>query len=75
MRGSHWARSKACKGLFPLFYLQPSAGNRRKIVVVVIVSGAYTGFVEPRISVTAWMQERPHAHIRDAHYGVIVLSP
>ena len=57
------------------------------VVVVVVVSGAYTEFVEPRISVTAWMQERPHALIRKGHcwkidvsihgviVNVVVLSP
>ena len=33
------------------------------IVVLYVVSGAYTGFVEHRTSVTAWMQERPYAQV------------
>ena len=37
---------------------------------VVVVSGAYTGFIELRINVTAWKQERPHARIREGLDGL-----
>ena len=39
-----------------------------RTVVVVVISGAYTGFVEPGISVTAWMQAKITIYL-DFHFS------
>ena len=66
-----WSRSIP-PPLTDVHLIPPSGTNyhRRHYRHVVVVSGAYTGFVEPRIGVTAWLQERPHAHIDSI--GIII---
>ena len=39
----------------------------REVVVVVVLTGAYTGYVEPEVSVTA-KQERPPPHVWEGYW-------